>query len=274
MKLPVLLTRNSPGRPKSFLAPAGGVSDRREAPGAVLLALLARLEPRHWLALVASAVLHLAVYLGLDKEPPPEPKPVSFEIALEPPKPEAPTRAKSQVKTRTADAKAKKTQAKRKPAQREPHTLEAKWRGEAKPAKDTPKLELPDARTLGVQAPLEEIVKPAATTRPSMAQAEAKPEAVQAEAPGAAQAAAQATSQAAEAAQLADPGAGGGSLASAGGSAGDPGIALAASSSLSRGGLQPGGLAAAEEAYRPLFSPGQKVSLRKTARKLARDGGA
>lgn len=209
----------------------------------LLLALLARLEPRHWVALGASVVLHLAVYLGMDSPPPPEPRPVSFEIALEPPKPEAPTRAKSQVKTKTADAKAKKTQAKRKPAQREPHTLEAKWRGEARPAKDAPKLELPDARTLGVQAPLEEIVKPAATTRPTMAKVDAKPEAVQTtESPAAAQSAAQTTSQVAEAAQLADPGAGSGSLASAGGSAGDPGIALAASSSLSRGGLHPGGL--------------------------------
>ncbi|TXT16227.1 MAG: hypothetical protein FD132_2926, partial [bacterium] len=186
----------------------------------LLLALLARLEPRHWVALGASVVLHLAVYLGMDSPPPPEPRPVSFEIALEPPKPEAPTRAKSQVKTKTADAKAKKTQAKRKPAQREPHTLEAKWRGEARPAKDAPKLELPDARTLGVQAPLEEIVKPAATTRPTMAKVDAKPEAVQTtESPAAAQSAAQTTSQVAEAAQLADPGAGSGSLASAGGSA-------------------------------------------------------
>ncbi|MBM4182019.1 MAG: hypothetical protein FJ209_10770, partial [Betaproteobacteria bacterium] len=212
----------------------------------LLLALLARLETRHWVALGASAVLHLAVYLGMDSPPPPEPRPVSFEIALEPPKPEAPTRVKSKAKTKLADSKAKKTQAKRKPAQREPYTVEAKWRGEARPAKDAPKLELPDARTLGVQAPLEEIVKPAAKIPPSMAKADAKPEAVQAETPAAAQAAAQAASQAAEAAQLADPGTGGGSLASAGGSAGgspgDPGIALAASSSLSRGGLHPGGL--------------------------------
>jgi TonB family protein len=201
---------------------------------ALLTALLARLEPRHWVALGASAVLHLAVYLGMDTEPPPEPKPVSFEIALEPPKPESPARAKG--KTKSADTKAKKVHAKRKPAKREPHVLEAKWRGEAKPAPDAPRLDLPDARALGVQAPVEEIVKPGAATRPSQAKAEPAPQAVQTETPAPSQAGA----QTADAAQLSDPGTGGG--ATAAGSAGEPGIALAASTSLSRGGINPGGL--------------------------------
>lgn len=191
-----------------------------------LSALLARLEPRHWVALAASAALHLAAFLGLGSAPPPEPRPVSFEIALEPPKPESPARARS--KSKLADAKAKKTQAKRKPAKREPHTLEAKWRGEAKPAQDAPKLALPDAKSLGIQAPVEEIVKPGAATRPSAARTEtAQKPAAQAEA---------------EAAQFSDPGTGGGVQAGAAGSADDPGIVLAASANLSRGGVNLGGL--------------------------------
>lgn len=199
---------------------------------ALLTALLARLEPRHWVALGASAALHLAVFLGMDAEPPPEPKPVSFEIALEPPKPEPPAQAKG--KTKSADAKAKKVHAKRKPAKREPHVLEARWRGEAKPAPDAPRLDLPDARALGVQAPVEEIAKPGAATRPSQTKAEPAPQTAQTETP----APSQAGTQAADAAQLSDPGTGGGTTAAAG----EPGIALAASASLSRGGINPGGL--------------------------------
>ncbi|HNA31244.1 MAG TPA: hypothetical protein PK437_14435, partial [Thiobacillaceae bacterium] len=224
---------------------------------ALLAALLARLEPRHWVALGASAALHLAVYLGMDTEPPPEPKPVSFEIALEPPKPEPPARSKG--KTQSADAKVKKMHAKRKPARREPHVLEAKWRGEAKPAPDAPKLDLPDARALGVQAPVEEIVKPGAATRTSQAKTESMPapQAVQTETP----APSQAGTQAAEAAQLSDPGTGG--AVAAAGSSGEPGIALAASTSLSRGGVNPGRLSRGGQGSDPTSglasggSPGQ-----------------
>ncbi len=203
-------------------------------PSALLTALLARLESRHWVALGASAALHLAVYLAMDVEPPPEPKPVSFEIALEPPKPESPARAKG--KTQSADAKTKKAHAKRKPAKREPHVLEAKWRGESKPAPDAPRLDLPDARALGVQAPVEEIVKPGAATRPSLARTEPAPQAAQTETPPPSQA----ISQGAEATQLSDPGSGG--VSAAAGNSGEPGITLAASTSLSRGGINPGSL--------------------------------
>jgi len=190
-----------------------------------LSVLLTRLEPRHWVALGASAALHLAAFLGLESGTPPEPRPVSFEIALEPPKPEPPARARS--KTKLTDTKAKKAQAKRKPAKREPHTLEAKWRGEAKPAQDAPRLALPDAKALGIQAPVEEIVKPDAVTRPAVAKTESAQKA--------------AAAAEAEAAQFSDPGTGGG-LAGSAGSAGDPGVALAASTSLSRGGVNLGGL--------------------------------
>ncbi len=119
-------------------------------------ALLARIEGRHWVGLGASAVLHLAVILGLRQLPPPEPAPMSFEIAIEEIKPEqAKPKPKPRYKKSHALAKAKLKQvrkhlAKPKPIQREAHTLEAEWRNEPRPRKDAPQVSLPDSRALGL----------------------------------------------------------------------------------------------------------------------------
>lgn len=227
-----------------------------------LSAALAQVERRHWVGVGASLALHLAVLLGLRQAPQPVPEPVSFEIALEAPKPEPQARAKT--KTRLSDAKAKpqKTQAKRKPAnlrqaKREPHTLEAQWRGESKPPKDAPRLDLPDARELGIEAPVEVVAKsgkvastpsPQAGTRPATAQQAqtGKTESTTSE-PG-----------------LSEPGQAGVASASQSGPGGEPGIALAASPTLSRGasaaiGTTPGAQGA--EAMAGLAASGQAASV-------------
>ncbi len=222
------------------------------------------MERRHWVGLGASVALHLGVLFGLRQAPPPEPEPVSFEIALEAPKPQA--RAKTKTKTRLTDAKAKlkKTQAKRKPAKREPHTLEAQWRGETKPPKDAPKLDLPNVRELGIEAPVEVAAKSktAASTRgaatdtpPQMETRQAAAEQTQAGKTAAAQAEP----------GLSEPGQTGVASASANqsGPGGEPGIALAASPTLSRGasasiGKTPGAQGA--EATAGLSASGQAAS--------------
>jgi len=114
-------------------------------------AALARLEPHHWVALAGSAALHLGVLLGLSQAPPPSlPPPMTFEVKLEPPP------AAKQARPRHAQAKATRTKHRvarkksGKPQVREPHTLQAKWQGERKPAKDAPTVSLPNARDMGV----------------------------------------------------------------------------------------------------------------------------
>jgi TonB family protein len=209
-----------------------------------LSTLLARMERRHWVGLGASLVLHLAVLFGLRQAPPPEPEPVSFEIALEAPKPEPQVRAKTKTPSRLTDAKAKlkKTLAKRKPAKvkqakREPHTLEAQWRGETRPPKDAPKLDLPDAREMGIEAPEEVAAKPttvasrqqpAAATPARAKSTETSTEPPRAQAQGSKAAAAQAEPG------LSEPGHTGAAISSQSGAGGGPGIALAASPGLSR----------------------------------------
>jgi TonB family protein len=145
--------RRHPSRLRHRHRAAG--SGRQVTPLLRIAAALARVEPRHWAGLGASVALHLAVVLGWRQAPPPEPEPISFEIALEPLAPaNAPrvdARAKSVVKA------ARKTQAKKRVAEapreaREPHTLDASWRGERKPAPDMPAVALPDARALGIEA--------------------------------------------------------------------------------------------------------------------------
>ena len=115
--------------------------------------LLAQVERRHWAGLGASLALHVAVFLGLRQETPPEPQPVSFEIALEAPKPEHVAKPKVKSKPTASKAKAKKLAAKRKPVKREPHTLEADWRRETRPAKDAPSVTLPEATAFGPELP-------------------------------------------------------------------------------------------------------------------------
>ena len=84
---------------------------------------LERLEPRHWVAVAGSVVLHLAVMLGLSQAPP-EPV-MTFEVKLEPP-PEA----KLPRQRATQAVKGKAQLARKKPAKkrvRDPETLEAQW---------------------------------------------------------------------------------------------------------------------------------------------------
>lgn len=129
-----------------------------------LAPVLARLERRHWLAMLASLALHFALLLTWPESAPPEPEPITFEIAMEPepPKPE-------RIQTRaheTKVAKAVKKKIKRKPRKREPEIIEAKWEAEHKPAPDTPPVSLPDAETLGVP-----LATPAKPERPAPLQA-------------------------------------------------------------------------------------------------------
>jgi len=204
--------------------------------GAVLARMFARIEPRHWLGLGASVALHLGVLLGWKPEPPPEPKPISFEITLEPPSvkplPQARTVSKKTpssklAKQRKAKVVAKKEPAKADIARREPHVLEADWRSETQA--DAPALALPDARVLGLTAGLQ-----AATQ--AVAHASGKPPLTRA-----AETAANATSAAASesSAGLSEPGSGQVGADSA--PRGEPGLALAAATSLAtRQGVNPG----------------------------------
>lgn len=129
-----------------------------------IAAALKAVEPRHWVGLGASIALHLGVLLGWRPEPPTEPKPISFEIALEAPEAQARPVAKTKVVakksprklTKQRKPKTPKLAAKKKPdpaiARREPYLLDATWRGESKARPDAPALALPDARTLGLPA--------------------------------------------------------------------------------------------------------------------------
>ena len=142
-----------------------------------LAALLAQVERRHWIGVGASVALHLAVVLGWRQNPPPEPEPVSFEIALQPP--EALPRPQSKSRPTHAKAKPGKTPPKTertparkvaKPARTERHTLEARWRGESRPPKDAPPVDLPEARTLGITAPVAETPLPPSAATPASAE--------------------------------------------------------------------------------------------------------
>lgn len=127
-------------------------------------AALKAVEPRHWLGLGASVALHLGVLLGWKPEPPPEPQPISFEIALEPPSAQPLPAAKKKAVAKKVRAtklakqlakprKAKEKKAPRQPiAKREPHLLDATWRGETQASPNVPALALPDANALGLSA--------------------------------------------------------------------------------------------------------------------------
>lgn len=119
-----------------------------------LLARLRQLEARHWSAMAASVVLHLAVLLGLRQAPPPPPEQISFEIALKAPEAEPIKRPRAKADKpadkRTRLAKAKKP--KRKAEPRQPHTLEAAFKPEKRRRKDVPAVSLPKAETQAAQA--------------------------------------------------------------------------------------------------------------------------
>jgi len=197
------------------------------APAAALLArlapVLARLEPRHWVALVGSAGLHLGVFLGLSQAPPPLPPPLTFEVKLEPPPAvKQPKQRRAEAKPKASKVKAKKRLAKKKtvkPQAHEPHTLQAEWKSETRPAKDTPAVTLPDARALGVD--LAQAIGRAAPAKLAATSAQ----------PGATSPAAAARASAAG--TLSEPGgkSGAGNGAASGG---EPGIALAAAQGLGK----------------------------------------
>ena len=108
-----------------------------------LVPVLERLEPRHWVAVAGSVVLHLAMLLGLSQAPPPAPV-LTFEVKLEPPPEEKLPRQRA-----TRAVKAKAHLAMKKPAKkrvREPDTLEAQWQGDV--AKAAPAVSLPVAHAL------------------------------------------------------------------------------------------------------------------------------
>ncbi len=128
----------------------------------LLTRALARVEPRHWAGVGASAVLHLAVIFGWQSAPPPEPEPISFEITLDPPDavplPKAKLKAlakQSSHKKIAKKAKPKQRVAKNKPKEsvpREAHLLDANWKTETKNANNVPELALPDAQSLGLRS--------------------------------------------------------------------------------------------------------------------------
>ncbi|MDP2831980.1 MAG: TonB family protein [Pseudomonadota bacterium] len=197
------------------------------APAAALLArlgpVLARLEPRHWVALVGSAGLHLGVLLGLSQAPPPLPPPLTFEVTLEPPPAvKQPKQRRAEAKPKASKVKAKKRLAKKKPVKpqaHEPHTLQAEWKSETRPAKDTPAVTLPDARALGV-----DLAKASGRAAPAKL-------ATTSTQPGAASPAAAARAGATD--TLSEPGGKSGAGIGAA-SGGDPGIALAAAQGLGK----------------------------------------
>lgn len=129
----------------------------------ILTRAFARVEPRHWAGVGASAALHLAVILGWQSTPPPEPEAISFEVTFEPtaPLPAQKTKvvAKKSPTRKLADKKTKKLASKKPPKRpREAHLLDADWRAERQPAKNAPELALPDARTLGIQSDKQQAV--------------------------------------------------------------------------------------------------------------------
>lgn len=207
---------------------------------AALGVALKAVETRNWLGLGASVALHLAVLLGWKPEPPPEPQPISFEIALEPPSakplPEAKKRVaskKTQVhklaKQRKAQKLAKQSKPKLQHKPPEPHVLVADWQGETRASKDAPALVLPDAHALGLPTG-------APATSPTTSQANGKPALTRA-----AVSVANTPSAAAgeTGAGLSEPGSGQVSADNA--PRGEPGLALAATASLAANqGLNPG----------------------------------
>lgn len=135
-----------------------------------LIALLGQVETRHWVALGLSALLHVAVMLGLHQEPQPLPEPVSFEITLQPPEEERLKLPRSKAaKNQQADKAKLRNLAKAKPPKaqaprREAQTLEARLRPESQKPKDAPEVSLPSSEAVAVlaeQTPPREQAKPA-----------------------------------------------------------------------------------------------------------------
>jgi protein TonB len=146
-----------------------------------LLARLGQVEARQWVAVGASALLHVAVVLGLRQAPPPLPETVSFEIALQLPEAEKIPRPKPKSsQAKQADRNKRKHLAKAKKVKpkvevREAHTLDAELKPEARPRKDAPAVSLPQAEALVAEAPRtlpqvpHEQVSPVAGAQPGLA---------------------------------------------------------------------------------------------------------
>ena len=187
-----------------------------------LLAALGRVETRQWVAVGVSAVLHVAVFLGLRQAPPPEPEQVTFEIALQPPeavrvpKPKVKARADKTPPKKLAKAKPRKTQKPRK----EPHTLQAQFKAEPKAVTKTRR-----------DAPV--VALPEAVAVPQSVRAEAAPQMAAAR-PAAAPETAPAASVAASAApEISMPGATSAAASMSVAASGDAGLTLSATQSLS-----------------------------------------
>lgn len=207
-----------------------------------LIARLGQVETRHWVAMGASVLLHLAVVLGLRQAPPPPPETMSFEIALQ--SPEEARLKQPKAKAAQADknkrkklAKAKKV--KPKVAVKEPHTLEAELKAEKRPRKDAPAVTLPTA-----DAQVAEVIQSPAKALPQLPQEQSaspteKPVLASTATPGVAmQSSSPSAATSAGTGETAEPG-GAGTVA--GGSSvpsGEAGLALAAARSMA---LAPGG---------------------------------
>lgn len=123
-----------------------------------LIALLGQAEARHWVALGFSALLHVAVVLGLRQAPQPLPEPVSFEIALQQPQEERlkPPRPKA-ARTSQADKAKPRKLAKAKPpkageTRQDARTLEARLKPEQQKPKDVPEVSLPASEAVAAQS--------------------------------------------------------------------------------------------------------------------------
>lgn len=115
-----------------------------------LMALLGQVEARHWAAMGASALLHLAVVLGFHQAPPPPTETVSFEIALQPPEEarlKTPQARPAQAEKSKQKKLAKVRKAKPKAVAREAHTLEAELKAEKRSPRDVPVVALPALET-------------------------------------------------------------------------------------------------------------------------------
>lgn len=132
-------------------------------------ALLAQMEVRHWAALGVSAVLHWLVWWGFPTGGPPAPKPLSFEIALQAPEPEAAKRPR--VKSKARADKHRPRMVKRKPRKADP--LETAFKEEVRPPQTAPAVDLPRLETVSAQARERPAspVTPAPAPSPAQAQA-------------------------------------------------------------------------------------------------------
>lgn len=205
-----------------------------------LAALLRQAEARHWVALGSSALLHVAVFLGLRQEPAPLPETVSFEVNLQAPEELLAKRPKTQALAAKSSQKAKRpkpAKAKKPPRKAEPHTLEAQFKPERKTPRDAPKVALPDSEAVTPEAAASTLPQAAAEpVREAATQPGTRPALAATSAAGAAQP--NPATAAAVASEFSLAGAAGMVAGGSAATAGEQGLTLAASRSMA---LAPGG---------------------------------